>query len=768
MSDSNTSPEFEEKVRKAVSVPDARPEFVTRLRYELTSRPAKKKTGLTLKPAWAVAFVLLAAMLLVSTPPVVSALRQLFGYVPEVGLVENTGNLRMLAEPVSVTRDGVTLTVKNVFVYPDRVELIYEVAGIDPSDDGSQASDYSTNPTAFCGGVNIGETAIKDGDARLLLPDGTVLEREYTSLYPQNAFAMTPVYQASIPANVTEMTMILNCIPWARRGAVPEGWSVPFELKAVPPGTVIGAPVIAVNATSVPVTTQSTVTAAPAPASASVGSAPVKLGFTLEQAVQTANGPVFYLRLHVENPDPAMKTAFPRDVYVIDSQGQKIQYMNNTPYSENPATVWEYVPTAKPAAGPLTLVLNDAVLKFTPQGDASFSFDAGDNPQYNQNWALDKEFNIIGHKVQVLSTRAATFDDIKDNPGIWDPNGGPDYPEGSQGFDNGYQFAIQYAEPGIGISLDIQSDTCGLTDVRSAAPIASVYYTQLCRDGYPKGNVRVTLNELSVVAKNIGQVTWSPEDAALPAMSAPGLAPHSVKMTFGHIVPLDSATVVYFSMNMPDRDPSLVSIMPKDVYIIDSTGQRIQLIATWPWQAFEHRPGSLFEYVSTSKPADGPLTLIVENSIAYYAPLYVEPRQATPEEMSFTFDAGADPQHDQTWEMDHAFEIAGYPFRVTSARAVVWDDVKVPEFIDGSQGYDYGYQFSIQGKPPVKMNVELDIISDKCGFTVGVPFMPENSSLLNTQLCRDEFPKGRVTVLIREISVLLENTWQATWTPPVH
>ena len=475
------------------------------------------KTGLTLKPACAVAFVLLAALLLVSTPRVVSALRQLFGYVPEVGLVENTGSLRMLAEPVSVTRDGVTLTVKNVFVYPDRVELIYESTGIDPANDGSQARDYSTNPTAFCGGVNIGETAIKDGDARLLLPDGTVLEREYTGVYPQNAFAMTPVYQVAIPPNVTEMTMILNCIPWARRGVVPENWEVPFELALVPAGTVVGSPVIEVA-----------------------------------QPTET----------------PAI-----------------------SPTSVSPAT-------------------------------------------------------------------------------------------------------------------------------------------------------------------------------ALPATEQPVPSFPQVTMRLEKIAPLESAVVFYFSMDMPDRDPSLVSIMPKDVYIIDSTGQRIQLIATWPWQPFEHRPGSLFEYVSTSKPADGPLTLIVEDSIAYYAPLYVEPRQATHEEMSFTFDAGADPQHDQTWEMDHAFEIAGYPFKVTSARAVVWDDVKVPEFIDGSQGFDYGYQFSIQGKSPVKMNVELDIISDKCGFTVGVPFMPENSSLLNTQLCRDEFPKGQVTVLIREISVLLKNTWQATWTPP--
>lgn len=64
----------------------------------------------------------------------------------------------------------------------------------------------------------------------------------------------------------------------------------------------------------------------------------------------------------------------------------------------------------------------------------------------------------------------------------------------------------------------------------------------------------------------------------------------------------------------------------------------------------------MLEYVSSSKPADGPLTLIVESAIAFYAPLYVEPRQATPEEISYIIDPGADPQPGQTWELDEAFD----------------------------------------------------------------------------------------------------------------
>ncbi|MBK7320363.1 hypothetical protein [Candidatus Villigracilis affinis] len=205
------------------------------------------KPRFKLKPVWAFAFVIVALTLIASAPAAVNALKKLFGYVPGVGLVENSSGLRMLVEPASLTHDGVTLTITNVFVYQDRVELIYSVQGIASENDGTQAEDGISNPTAFCGGVNPGEFMITDGDVRLRLPDGTILERDYTGKYPQNIFAMQPVYEAAIPADVTEMTFVLKCIPWARLGATPENWELPFSLVTVPAGTIVGEPVIEVT-----------------------------------------------------------------------------------------------------------------------------------------------------------------------------------------------------------------------------------------------------------------------------------------------------------------------------------------------------------------------------------------------------------------------------------------------------------------------------------------------------------------------------------------
>ena len=707
--------------------------------------------------------ILLAIFTLLVLSGAAYALGRTLGYLPGYGLVDNTSGLRILAEPVSVTRDGVTLTVTQALVYPDYVQLVYEVNGFAPENNSTTFNTEQRNSmdeAAFCGGSTT--MPFTDNDARLRLPDGTMVNRVFDmEKYPQNRFAQKPTFETVIPVEATELTLVLRCIPWMRLGAVPENWEVPFELKSVPAGTVIGAPVIEVQATSAPVATETPLVAPVLPEAVSFP----KVTFTLERFAQTTGGPVFFIRLHVENPDPAMVMVFPRDVYVIDSQGQKIQYMNNVPYSNlwnDPATVWEFVPTAKPADGKLMLVLNDAVMQFAPPSQATFSFDAGQNPQHNQTWMLNKEFDIAGYKVNVESVRAVTFDDIKDHAEFSEANGGPVYPEGSQGYDHGYQFSIKLGESVLDQRLDILSDSCDLWDLRPFNPAPYLYYTQLCRDGYPKGNVNVALRRLSVLVKNVGQVNWSPDGTVAPAWPQP-----NVTMTLEKIVPLDSYTVVYLSLDMENKDPSLVSIMPLDVYVIDSQGQKTRMRGNYVLQPFDHRVGSEFEFVTQSKPAPGPLTIVVEKAVAYYAPGHVDPPQAKPSDLEFTFDAGENPQVGQTWALDNTIEIAGYPLKVTSVQATNWDNIKTPNYIDGSQGYEFGYDFAVETDPSVKMQVMMDIMSESpmCWLSNSDPDAPYTASLHYIELCREKFPTGNVKVQIWQLSVLVENTWQVTWQP---
>lgn len=205
--------------------------------------------------------------------------------------------------------------------------------------------------------------------------------------------------------------------------------------------------------------------------------------------------------------------------------------------------------------------------------------------------------------------------------------------------------------------------------------------------------------------------------------------------------------------------------------MIDSQGQRIQLIGNFVWQPFDHRDGAPFEFVTASKPAEGPFTIFVEKTVAYYAPLYTDPPQATPEELSFTFDAGTDPKQGQVWELNEDFQIAGHDLKVTSARAITYEDILTPELAplmtEGSQGFDFGYQFTVNADPAIKMNVEMDIFSEEyvCAVVISAPFVPENSSLFYNLLCRNGYPKGQVMVTIREFSVLMDEELQVGWKP---
>jgi hypothetical protein len=503
MSDLNPSPDLEEKVRKAMQTPNANPEFANRLRNELVRRPVKMKPRFMFKPAWVLAIVMALSVFTISAPRLAAAFGRIFGYVPEVGLVETTNGLRMLKQPVVATRDGVTLTVTNVFVYQDRIELSYEVSGIAPENDGWQAADRNTNPTAFCGGVSPGSTYNPEGDARLRLPDGNILERDYTGKYPQNVFAMQPVYEAAVPADVNELFFMLKCIPQARLGTAPENWEIYLELVDVPAGTIVGEPVIDVP----PVVTEEV----PASPSAEAVPAP-QVTMTLERIIPTDSNTVVYVHFNAENADPSLISIMPQNAYVIDSLGQQIPLRGRfiwQPFEHPVGSAFEFVTESKPAAGPLTIVVDQVIAYYMPLytdppqmnvKDMQFTFDVGANPQYGQTWNLNKTFTIAGYEFEIVSAQAVTFSDIET----------PNYIDGSQGFDYGYQFVVEAAPSlGLSIEMDIRADNCWLTDVKKIEP-SPLLYTQLCRDGYPSGQVLVTIREMSITLKDDLQVEWKP------------------------------------------------------------------------------------------------------------------------------------------------------------------------------------------------------------------------------------------------------------------
>jgi hypothetical protein len=104
-----------------------------------------------------------------------------------------------------------------------------------------------------------------------------------------------------------------------------------------------------------------------------------------------------------------------------------------------------------------------------------------------------------------------------------------------------------------------------------------------------------------------------------------------------------------------------------------------------------------------------------------------------------------------------------------SARVTNHADVtsRFPDFNLVSQGYEYGDDLAVEAGLSVKLNAELDIMSEfpQGYLTNTTSLVPQNSSFHYVQLCRDTYPKGNVRVTIRELSVLMENAWQVVWNP---
>ena len=95
-----------------------------------TGKPENRNTlmqTLRAKPALMILFVVLALALLSGAA---YAIGRSLGYIPGVGIIEQGAPIRVLAEPVSQTREGITLTVDQAYLTPERTILSYTVSGI--------------------------------------------------------------------------------------------------------------------------------------------------------------------------------------------------------------------------------------------------------------------------------------------------------------------------------------------------------------------------------------------------------------------------------------------------------------------------------------------------------------------------------------------------------------------------------------------------------------------------------------------------------------
>lgn len=342
------------------------------------------------RPALAL-FLVLLALALLST--VAYAIGKVTGYIPGVGIVDQSTPLRILAEPVVVERDGLTVTVSQVVTDSNRTFVAYVVDGIlIPS--GGKPPICHARPFL----------QLPDGSALSLLSGGvsgfggqvgTTVRFETTVSYPP------------IPASVDNVTLNFPCI--LPEGTGPENWQIALELSPAPAG--YATPAVEIGATFVASNPQFATTPTPAsdviftpePSDPSFPATPTFVpygsGLYLERVIELADSYILVGNFTDAGdlPGGLQVSGDPYDYlpHIEDERGNPVAF--EVCDDIQPEVTWGGVhywayEIAKPVHGPLTITLDQ--IDISVSDTMQFKFDTGPTPKIGQKWELNLPIHL--------------------------------------------------------------------------------------------------------------------------------------------------------------------------------------------------------------------------------------------------------------------------------------------------------------------------------------------------------------------------------------
>jgi hypothetical protein len=490
--------DFEDEIRSAMAVTDDDVEFIKSLRSQVLthsvkqpgSRPAAKSPLFAkIRAGWVVAFavifLLVISILAIGPQRVYAEVARWLGYLPEVGLVDKNSSIRVLAEPVSITRDGVTMSITSATLTSDKSVLNYGASGVPLS--------------AYPVGENTAGGCIEND--YFLLPDGSKLAV---------ANEMGP-----IPADVNQVTLIIPCIANTLPGTVPTDWELPIRFVPAPPDMTI-IPVIQIQATALPSPQADSPTAAENPLAITqvldIGDHYVIMGEfrydALGKKAKLAHDNVFSDGSWVVVKDVKIIDAVGQETSVAPSDGIDSTLMAIVPTPSRPdAAQWNYQ-ADKIFVPPLTIEYN--VEDITPVGaavQAEFEFDAGPDPQNGEEWDVKKDFTLGGYAIHLDSI---TF---------------------SSNFGYEFRFTVDHGASANAISVDLPGYTqnCGGGSGGDDFPDSFTETFCVTKPGagkFPTGKLTATLNFQTLKRTDkTYQVQWNPDSSQTQLFSTPTAQP---------------------------------------------------------------------------------------------------------------------------------------------------------------------------------------------------------------------------------------------------
>ncbi|NPV09887.1 MAG: hypothetical protein HPY83_18240, partial [Anaerolineae bacterium] len=338
--------------------------------------------------ALALALVLALAVALGGPAQVLAELGRLPGYFFGIGFVDLT-DTRALPAPVSVTREGVTLTVEQVLAQPNRTVVRIRAEGLPP----------------------LADESLADGDPGFLLrlPDGSTLAPTGWRARRGEATVDFP----PLPADVYRVDLLVERLPIVLPGTAPENWKVALGLHPTS-GEMMGAgytaPYTPEDATdSHHGVTLRLLEVAQGPESTALNlqvSWPdpewrfPRLGYERTATLRDDLGHVYY---EGAGPSAASLAAERQVAVAIESHVIELGAAPTpTPQPGSEMCTLTFGPVS-PAASRLTLIVDS--IAFNVPLEAEFTLDLGDDPQLGQEWPLDVWLDVAGLPLHVTGAR---------------------------------------------------------------------------------------------------------------------------------------------------------------------------------------------------------------------------------------------------------------------------------------------------------------------------------------------------------------------------
>jgi hypothetical protein len=472
----NSTPPFEEILRAAVRTPQPSAEFLSSLRNRLAVENPRsvsliEHVKLILRrPALVttvVVFLLVVGFFIAGPQSVVTAMRELIGYIPGVGIVDTNTPIRVLAEPVTVEKNGVAIQVISAVLTGNETHIDYQVTGV------PESAYPAKNEKLGC---------IKSDYLRL--PDGRQLEYATRAAYLSNPVQMNFL---PVPLDIDEAVLVIPCIFNTLPGTVPENWEIPLRFAPAPSDLTV-MPVIEVSPSPQPRTVETQ--------TMSSGNNGMVISselnaVTVNKVIETADGYILLGWVQI----PEGESYMPAGAFIIrDASGKVVDHtypndINLDLTTENPNDIpWATLIKTSGLVYPLTISF-PMVTTYQPDPSAvaELILDVGSNPQVGKEFASNQEFQFLGHTLKLISLKIGSL--------------------------NGYDFTFQ-ADPEVyGANIEIEGYTS--IGVLGGGNEGGKFERSLAFTEIPTGQLKVIVSKLTLFGKSITlQGQWSPVDAS--------------------------------------------------------------------------------------------------------------------------------------------------------------------------------------------------------------------------------------------------------------